>query len=80
MHVRDLAGCHDCFEASLSAVRSGAAGRLGAANSSLQRRRVASLKGGGAQLRSNNSLQRTAVSIKCQGPLPRRAAAAELNR
>jgi len=76
---RDEVGCFDCFSASLSAKLSaplvGIVAQRFAPSAQVRLRSVRS----GAPHRSNNSLQRTAIGIKCQGPLPRRAAA-ELNR
>jgi hypothetical protein len=77
--ARISSGCIDCFMASLSSRRFSAAGRVReqqfAPMAQVQLRSDRS----GASHRSNNSLQRTANTIKWLAQLPRRAAA-ELNR
>ena len=79
MQGRGEVGCFDCFRASLSADHSaplvGIVAQRFAPSAQMRLRSVRS----GAPHRSNNSLQRTAITIKCQGPLRLRAAA-ELNR
>ena len=75
----DVVGCNDCFCASLSAIVSTPLVDFAAQRfAPLAQVRLRSVRSG-APHRSNKSLQRTANSIKWQGPLPRRAAA-ELNR
>ena len=79
MQGRGVVGCFDCFSASLSAHASAPlVGFVAQRFAPLAQVRLRSVRSG-APHRSNNSLQRTANSIKCQGPLPQRAAA-ELNR
>jgi hypothetical protein len=79
INAQELMGCHDCFEASLSAVLSAPLVGIGVSRfAPTAQVRLRSVRNG-AQLGPNTSLQRTAISIKCQGPLPQRAAA-ELNR
>ena len=79
VHRADVVGCNDCFSASLSAHVSaplvGFRAQRFAPTAQVRLRSVRS----GAPHRSNNSLQRTANSIKCQDTWPLRAAA-ELNR
>ena len=79
IQMRGLAGCHDCFEASLSAVHSAPQVGFGASRFAPTARVALRDWHSGAPHRSNNSLQPTATAIKCQAPLPQRAAA-ELNR
>jgi hypothetical protein len=78
-HSRDLVGCIDCIRASLSAHVSaplvGFSAQKLAPTAQVRLRSVRS----GAPHKPNNSLQRTANTIKGQDPIPRRAAA-ELDR
>ena len=79
MHGRGVVGCFDRFSASLSADVSAPLGgfvaQRFAPSAQVRLRSVRS----GAPHRSNTSLQRTAITIKCQDPMRLRAAA-ELNR
>jgi hypothetical protein len=75
IHVQSLVGCNDCFEASLSAVLSAPVVGFGAQRFAPTAPVRLRSERSGAPHSPNNSLERTANSIKCQDPWRMRAAA-----